>query len=280
MGEPGLAASAEAGHPDPVPLARSLEDRTSPPRRAGLAAFVRAIGDFAVTPGPGGYRRATPVRPDPFLQIVLTGEHRLRHVARGQVVRSRRATLIGICTRRTYDLDVEAPLAMMCIQFQPGALHALLGLDCARLTDSCRDATRVFGADVLDLADRLADIPDAGGRQSEAEAWLAGLPWPSLGAIARNARAIADGSAARLPPPPPGLSARHYQRRFAREVGVSAMRYARLSRLAHAVQVRAATPTMSWTHLAHAAGYADQSHFSREFRAIAGATPSGWAANA
>jgi AraC-like DNA-binding protein len=63
------------------------------------------------------------------------------------------------------------------------------------------------------------------------------------------------------------------EKRFRRIVGASPKQVASLTRVRHAItlgQQRGAT----WSQVAHAAGYFDQAHFNREFRAVTGEAPS------
>jgi AraC-like DNA-binding protein len=53
---------------------------------------------------------------------------------------------------------------------------------------------------------------------------------------------------------------------------------ARVVRLQHAVSLVQRGAVSSWTGLAYDAGYADQAHLVREFRALAGVTPGAYAA--
>jgi AraC-like DNA-binding protein len=69
-----------------------------------------------------------------------------------------------------------------------------------------------------------------------------------------------------------GLSASHFQHLFTTEVGVPFRRYRGWQRLRAAI--RSAAAGASLTDAAHAAGFADQAHFSRAFRAAFGAPPS------
>jgi AraC-like DNA-binding protein len=69
-----------------------------------------------------------------------------------------------------------------------------------------------------------------------------------------------------------GLSASRLQHLFAREVGVPLRRYRTWQRLRAAIQEVVGGST--YTHAAHAAGFYDQSHFSREFRRTFGAPAS------
>jgi AraC-like DNA-binding protein len=68
-----------------------------------------------------------------------------------------------------------------------------------------------------------------------------------------------------------GISQDPLEKRFRRAVGASPKQLAQLCRIKHAIALgqRGAT----WSRVAHEAGYADQSHFNREFRAVIGASP-------
>jgi AraC-like DNA-binding protein len=69
-----------------------------------------------------------------------------------------------------------------------------------------------------------------------------------------------------------GLSASHFQHLFSREVGVPFRRYRAWQRLRAAI--REVAGGNSLTAAAHAAGFADQAHFTRSFRRTFGAPPS------
>lgn len=68
-----------------------------------------------------------------------------------------------------------------------------------------------------------------------------------------------------------GLSQSALERRFRRVVGTSPKKFAALVRLRHVVRLRRAGA--SFTQIAHAAGYADQSHFIKDFRRFTGEPP-------
>lgn len=69
-----------------------------------------------------------------------------------------------------------------------------------------------------------------------------------------------------------GLSASRFQHLFTREVGVPFRRYRAWQRLRAAI--REAALGSNLTTAAHSAGFADQAHFTREFRRTFGAPPS------
>jgi AraC-like DNA-binding protein len=67
-----------------------------------------------------------------------------------------------------------------------------------------------------------------------------------------------------------GYSHRHLVASFRRDVGLTPKAWARLARFRRALRMAGSLP---WDELALRAGYFDQSHLVREFRAIAGITP-------
>jgi AraC-like DNA-binding protein len=71
-----------------------------------------------------------------------------------------------------------------------------------------------------------------------------------------------------------GLSARHFQRCFATQVGLPPKLYARTIRFDAALAAHRREPARSWTEIAHEAGYFDQAHFIRECHALVSAAPS------
>jgi AraC-like DNA-binding protein len=85
----------------------------------------------------------------------------------------------------------------------------------------------------------------------------------------RRCRVSIDRLAAHL-----GLTRRHLERRFKMLVGLSPKRLARIARFQDALRVLSALeqPHRS-TQTAMTCGYADQAHFVREFRELAGCPP-------
>ena len=70
------------------------------------------------------------------------------------------------------------------------------------------------------------------------------------------------------------MTRRHLERRFLSTFGIGPKRLARIARFQRALRVLdQADPRRRGTITAAACGYADQSHFIREFRALAGCSP-------
>lgn len=70
-----------------------------------------------------------------------------------------------------------------------------------------------------------------------------------------------------------GVSERHLRRVFKETIGVGPKTFAKLTRFRRAVGVAREAASPRWATIAVGAGYFDQAHLIREFRAIAGVTP-------
>ncbi|HWH41062.1 MAG TPA: helix-turn-helix domain-containing protein [Usitatibacter sp.] len=75
-----------------------------------------------------------------------------------------------------------------------------------------------------------------------------------------------------------GVGERWLERAFDRHVGYGPKMLARVVRFQHALRLLDAGTALSWSALAYEAGFADQAHLVREFRALAGLTPGDFAA--
>ena len=93
---------------------------------------------------------------------------------------------------------------------------------------------------------------------------------------------VASGGRARVEPlmDETGWSRRVVTERFRRQVGVSPKAYARVLRFRRAVALLGAGRERALADVAIACGFYDQSHFTREFVALAGCTPTEYRAEA
>lgn len=165
-------------------------------------------------------------------------------------------------------------------------------------------ARAVFGVPGGELASHVVDLDDLLGRTARTlPDRLAHLPtWKERFSVLDEVltRAIA-GRAERVVDPPPevahafrllvdscgaaaigrvadevGWSRRHLGARFRAEVGLAPKATARVVRFDRAKGLLAKGARLA--DVAAAAGYADQAHFTREFRELAGRTPRAWLA--
>ena len=164
------------------------------------------------------------------------------------------------------------------VQFAPGGFLALFGLPATEIAERHVALERIAPSLATELEARLAGCDDAGEALDEMssvlEHALRGRPEVEEGAWLRKAvERLYRGWAVGRVVAESGWSHRHFIRRFRESVGVTPKRYARLARFQRvlaAIERDARTPSIE---IALDAGYSDQAHFHREFRAFAGMTP-------
>ncbi len=76
-----------------------------------------------------------------------------------------------------------------------------------------------------------------------------------------------------------GISERRLHQVFSEDVGLSPKQWSRVRRFQRAVGALHQGGEMRWAELAVACGYADQSHFSRDFRSFSGIDPTTYSAS-
>ena len=163
------------------------------------------------------------------------------------------------------------------LYLDPLGARRLLGVPMVELANRLVRLEDLLGPRARELIERLGEAPDAAARHALAQAVLArrlveGRPAApevayALGRLRASHGAVrVEALAAEV-----GWSRRHLASRFREDVGLAPKAVARLARIEHAVTlVRAGRPLAD---AAYSAGYADQPHFNREFRALVGCAP-------
>lgn len=250
----------------------TLVDSTQPELAPWVIGYVGS--EFADRGAP--VRRVIPARPNCFIQIVLDGGHDLYDVVAGSTIAVPRAALFGPLTHYRYDMMLPAGLKTFCVRLQPAAACQLFGLDPLEMVDNFVTLDLPQGCQAALQAARdwqeMAEATDhclmdfVGGKRCDDP-------------VAREARRLRQQRgtlAIQDLAETAGLSLRHFQRRFRKLTGLNPKLYARICRIGHAVHRKELDPEASWTELALEAGYADQSHFIRDFKELTGIAPGGF----
>jgi AraC-like DNA-binding protein len=140
-------------------------------------------------------------------------------------------------------------------------------------------ARDVLGRHASRLNDAVRSAPDFTSRVAAAERWFGemlegGAPKDGIDLASRLLLATRGRARIDLLVDRSGLSARHFQRRFTAQIGLSPKLYARTIRFDAALTAHRQDPARPWTEIVHEAGYFDQAHFVRECHALVRATPS------
>jgi AraC-like DNA-binding protein len=167
------------------------------------------------------------------------------------------------------------------VAFRPGSFRPVLGDPVASITGRSIPASDVFGPGVPEEAvDATADPAD---QARVVERFLRDrlpAPDPMAETAAAIVRQIAtephltrvDDLAAAV-----GMGVRRLQRLFAEHVGVGPKWVIRHYRIAEATTRMARREPIDWAELAAELGYADQAHFTRDFTAMVGESPTRYA---
>jgi methylphosphotriester-DNA--protein-cysteine methyltransferase len=70
-----------------------------------------------------------------------------------------------------------------------------------------------------------------------------------------------------------GVSERQMERKFLERVGLTPKLLARIARINHVFKLLKMYPQFSWLDVIYTCGYFDQAHFIRDFKNLAGETP-------
>lgn len=198
------------------------------------------------------------VLPDGCVDLIWTG---------------RRLILAGPATQTMRPDGASARALKLGIRIRVGMAAPVLGLPASELRDLAPAISDVR-SDGSELEERVSRAARAGARLRIMAAavgrWAAAAPEPDLlvrSAIVRLARGAPVGEvAARL-----SISDRQLRRRFDYAVGYSPKRLSRVLRLQRFLALAGAREAFART--AAEAGYADQSHLTRECRELTGLTP-------
>jgi len=250
----------------------------APPLR-GLVSYhgydVRGIA-------PGRHRGL----PSPYLTLVVTFGPGLE-LERPDGGRDRFAACVGGLHEVPERIVHDGRQSGVYLAVHPLAARALFGLPAAELATTTVEAADVLGAAGRELAARIADTEDAGW-----DARFAALDDVLLRLLRRDASdpaaEVRHAWRVLTAPEPTGVGALahdvgwsgdHLGRRFRAEFGVRpkvAARMARFDRARRDVARRANAGALALADVAAVHGYADQAHLAREFRSLAGCSPSRW----
>jgi AraC-like DNA-binding protein len=166
------------------------------------------------------------------------------------------------------------------VSFHAGLAGAILGVPLNELQDGHVCIEDIWGSRAAQLRERLATAPTPHAAIEILERELiARMQRPLLlhPAVAHALRPALAASAVRVAEiqQQSGYSPRHFIELFRANVGLAPKQFYRIQRFSTAL-ARIARGTTSLADVAISSGYADQAHLSREFRELAGVSPSAY----
>lgn len=170
------------------------------------------------------------------------------------------------------------------VRFRPGGAPALLGIQARELQDQSPPLQDALGGAGAELLERMALCPDLPSKidtlQAALLARLAGIAnidaamdalirEIQFGDLVEPVEALADRY---------GFGTRRLRRAFDRWVGLSPKQFSRIMRFQKLLACMHSGSAGNRADLALECGYYDQPHMNREFRELAGISPSGFLA--
>jgi AraC-like DNA-binding protein len=187
------------------------------------------------------------------------------------------ARLIGSMTAAAV-VPVPARARYFGVRFRPGVAAEYVADAVRDFVDGDAPLGDVTHAQRSALGERIAEAKDHAARVALVSQFVLAPSSRVRAADHRVRRAMRriqrdpKGAYVRTVAAELGLSERQLERLFTERLGYGPKQFARIMRLERAVALMQ-TPLRGQAALAAAAGYADESHLIREFRALAGATP-------
>ncbi len=253
---------------------------TRPPHPA-LRPFVSAVwtssgaaGDAAIA----GVARER-VLPTGTVHVVFRGDGdplRVFDDVDDRLGRTIGCALVGGPRASYYVRDVARPADSVGAMLHPGVAPLLFGLPAADLADRHVALDELWGPGAEEARARIMTARGPAARLEALERELrARLPTVRgiHPAVATALACFADGGAVGDAVDASGYSHRHFIALFRDAVGLTPKVYGRVLRFGRVLAVLAGRPAIPWAEVAGHAGYADQPHFVREFRAFAGVAP-------
>jgi AraC-like DNA-binding protein len=167
---------------------------------------------------------------------------------------------------------------MLVVQFKPAGGRPFFHQPMALFTDRVFPAEDVFGSAVLDLRESMMKARNAEDKMALVANWLEArirsdlTPPDKLTAViqALQAEPVANHADAIQPYP---NSQKHLIEQFKQYVGLTPKSYHRILRFNDLLATIQNQQSIQWSEVSYLSGYADQSHFIKEFKHFSGYNP-------
>jgi AraC-like DNA-binding protein len=194
------------------------------------------------------------------------------------------AWFMGVWSRR-FTIEHHAPVHLVGVHFKSWGMAPFVDVPLTELRDRWVPLDAIWRRSADRLRDRLAGASSNVDMLSllEDELRCRVQPVPSLGLelvdhiagrVAASWGTVPVGALAN----DAGICPNHLAGQFKAHVGLTPKRVARIYRFARLILSVDARGPVEWAQLAQDAGYCDQAHFSKEFKAFTGRTPTAYLA--
>lgn len=176
-------------------------------------------------------------------------------------------------------MEVTGAFGLFGVYLNPGTTSALLELPAHEVSRQSLDLKMIWGSAGIELEDKMLSASDNDHRARIISEFLfqkvvrqenvaPELKWCIQEVFNSGGRTSIDHLLEHMP-----YSRRQFERNFAGYTGLSPKLFSRIIRFQNAMKVLERGEARNLTSLAFHTGYADQSHFIRDFKAFSGLSP-------
>jgi AraC-like DNA-binding protein len=174
-------------------------------------------------------------------------------------------------------INNESKLSVMGVHFKPGGNASFFSLPAGELHNQRVSLDELWQGRAAELRERLLEASTWEARFLVLERFLLMVMQPSdrypavdfaLRQFERSPASTVSAVTDKV-----GFSARHFNKIFRDQVGLTPKLFCRIRRLQQVLDLISSKDQVDWTDIAIACGYFDQAHFIHDFRMLADCTP-------
>jgi AraC-like DNA-binding protein len=220
-----------------------------------------------------------PPRPEQCIIFYPRGAEKIEYASSGVNVQRPRCVVSGQFTERINRLITTPEFLMISVEFKPGALYRLTGINFAELANKCEDAESIFSPELTNVNSRLSGASTYEEMIMIIEEYLKTLAVksyrPLIAADSILDELVNSGEILNVDQLSKNayLSPRQLERKVLERVGVCPKTFLKLSRFHKSLLMRLAHPERSWFSVAIESGYSDYQHLVKEYKTYTLTTP-------
>lgn len=220
------------------------------------------------------------VVPNGFVELIIHTSDRHCHLkAEENWAVSPDYTIIGLYTQ-AYIVQFSDLVDVFGIRFKPEGIFNLFGIPASVFNEGYEDMEQVLGRDFREFCQKIREVNSLNEKLDLSNRYLLKQlqkNHPEMNYVNRAAEMIRKADGIERIDDLPGkvyISLRQLEREFKNKVGTTPKRYMRIARINDVYRRLENGEVIDFTKLAFECGYADQAHFTRDFKTFTGIKPS------
>lgn len=180
--------------------------------------------------------------------------------------------------RNYISISAHPKSEMLVVQFKAYGVYPFMTMSVQEVSEKVQSAVDIFGEEILEVRKSILASPTVHEKFSVIQTWLqqrfnsSKIPSPEFLTIF-NILEKESKSAFQQALENYAFTPKHFIHQFKKYVGLTPKYYQRILRFNEIFQKIQQQEKISWSQVAYSCGYADQSHFIKEFKHFSGFNP-------